>query len=210
MTTRLIKSLITLTVSASLSGCIGRTRYPTYYTLDVPPAADPPAAEGPRASIAVHEFRCPAYLRQGAIVYRPSPEEIGFYNYQRWAVDPREFVTNTLVDRLRASGKFSMVKFYDGRSDVDFILTGGLDKLEEVDYEGGVKVEVALSAQMTDLLSGKTVWANDASESAEVSKRTVPAVVAEMGEAMDRVIQKLLNSLPASTTIRPEPHTDSR
>ena len=205
MTRRLIKALITVTVSASLFGCIGRARYPTYYTLDVPPAADPPAAEEPRASLAVHEFRCPAYLRQGAIVYRPSPEEIGFYNYQRWAVDPREVVTNTLVDRLRASGKFSMVKFYDGRSDVDFILTGGLDKLEEVDYEGGVKVEVALSAQMTDLRSGQTVWANDASESAEVLKRTVPAVVAEMGAAMNRAIQKLLDSLPASATSRPEP-----
>lgn len=205
MTTRLIKALIILTVSVSLAGCIGRARYPTYYTLDVPPAADPPAAEGPRASVAVHEFRCPAYLRQGAIVYRPSPEEIGFYNYQRWAVDPREFVTNTLVDRLRASGKFSMVKFYDGRSDVDFILTGGLDKLEEVDYEGGVKVEVALSAQMTDLRSGQTVWANDASESAEVLKRTVPAVVAEMGAAMNRAIQKLLDSLPASAISRSEP-----
>jgi ABC-type uncharacterized transport system auxiliary subunit len=210
MTKHLIKGLITLTVSASLSGCIGRTKYPTYYTLNVPPAADPPAAGGTRPSVAVHEFRCPAYLRQGAIVYRPSPEEIGFYNYQRWAVDPREFLANTLVDRLRANGKFSMVKFYDGRLDVDFILTGRLDKLEEVDYEGGVKVEVALSAQMTNLRSGKTAWANDASESGEVSKRTVPAVVAEMGEAMDRAIQKLLNSLPASATSSQVPHTDSR
>ena len=157
-----------------------------------------PAAGRARASVAVGEFRSPAYLHQGAIVYRASPEEVGFYNYQRWAVDPREFVTNAIADRLRESGRFAAVKIYDGRADVDFILTGQLEKLEEVDYEGGVKVEVALSAQMTDLHSGKTVWSNAASETAEVSKRTVPGVVAEMSRAMDGAIRKLLSTLPLS------------
>jgi len=32
-----------------------------------------------------------------------------------------------------------------------------LEKLEEFDYEGGVKVEVAISAQMTNLATGRTV-----------------------------------------------------
>jgi ABC-type uncharacterized transport system auxiliary subunit len=148
----------------------------------------------------VREFGSPAYLHQGAIVYRTSPEQVGFYQYHRWAVDPREFVTNAIIDHLRASGKFAAVRAYDGRSDVDCILGGRLEKLEEVDYEGGVRVEVALSAQITDLRSGKTVWANAASESARVEKRNVPAVVAEMSQAMDGAIQKLLASLTVSTT----------
>jgi len=116
---------------------------------------------------------------------------------------------NAIADRLRESGKFAEVKIYDGRADVDFILSGRLEKLEEVDYEGGVRVEVALSAQMTELCSGKTVWANAASEIAEVDKRTVPAVVAEMSHAMDRAIQKLLASLTVSTTASLEPRKDS-
>jgi ABC-type uncharacterized transport system auxiliary subunit len=195
MRTRLIAALITLTISGSLIGCVSKVNFPTYYTLHVPPAADMPIAGGSRASVAVREFQAPAYLRQGAIVYRASPEEVGFYNYHRWAVDPREFLSNAIADRLRASGKFAEVKIYDGRPDVDFILSGRIEKLEEVDYEGGVKVEVAISAQMTELRSGKTVWANAASEIAEVDKRTVPAVVADMSRAMDRAIQKLLASL---------------
>jgi ABC-type uncharacterized transport system auxiliary subunit len=210
MRKRLTAALVTLAISASLTGCVNRVEYPTYYTLHLPPAADSPIAGGTRASVAVSEFRSPAYLRQGAIVYRPSPEEVGFYNYRRWAVDPREFLTNALADRLRASGRFAEVKIYDGRPDVDFILTGRLEKLEEVDYQGGVRVEVALSAQMTELRSGETVWANAASEIAEVKKRTVPAVVAEMSHAMDGAIQKLLASLPASATTGLEPHTDTR
>ena len=210
MTQRLTATLATLAISACLMGCISRAKYPAYYTLHVPPAIDVSIAGETRSSLAVREFRSPAYLRQGAIVYRTSPEQVGFYQYHRWAVDPREFVTNAIADRLRESGRFGEVKTYDGREDVDFILTGRLEKLEEVDYEGGVRVEVALSAQMTDLRSGKTVWANAASETVEVNKRTVPAVVAEMSHAMDGAIRKLLATLPVSTTTSLESHTDPR
>jgi len=205
MTRRLIATLATLTISACLMCCVGGTRFPAYYTLHVPPAVDVPSAAAGRPSLAVREFRSPEYLRQGAIVYRTSPEQIGFYQYHRWAVDPREFVTNAIIDRLCATGRFAAVSAYDGRSDVDFILSGRLEKLEEVDYGGGVRVEVALSAQITDPRAGKTVWADAASESAEVEKRNVPAVVAEMSQAMDRAIHKLLESLTVSTTSSPNP-----
>ena len=200
MTSRLTATLATLTMSACLMGCVSGARFPAYYTLHVPPTLDVPIAGGTRSSLAVREFHSPAYLRQGAIVYRTSPEQVGFYQYHRWAVDPREFLTNAIIDRLRATGRFAEVRAYDGRADVDFVLSGGLEKLEEVDYEGGVRVEVALSAEITDPRAGKTVWANVASESERVDKRNVPAVVAEMSHAMDGAIQKLMASLTISTT----------
>jgi len=181
-----------------LSGCGGAAKYPNYYTLHVPPAPDPPAQEGVRTCLAVREFRSPTYLRQGAIVYKTSPEQIGFYNYHRWAVDPREFVTNAVTERLRASGNFAQVKLYDGRSDIDYVLSGRLEKLEEVDYGGSIKVEVAISAQMTSLATGATVWTNEASEAGTVQQRDVRAVVAEMSATMGRAIEKLLTPVPAA------------
>ena len=191
-----------LIASASLFmlvGCGGAVKYPNYYTLHVPPPPDPPAQEGNHTSLAVREFRSPSYLRQGAIVYKTSPEQIGFYDYHRWAVDPREFLTNAVADRLSASGNFAHVKLYDGRSDVDYVLSGRLEKLEEIDYEDGVKVEVAISAQMTNLATGATVWSNAVSEVGTVNKRDVPAVVSEMNRTMDRAIEKLLTPAPAVT-----------
>ena len=189
--------IISLAVSTVLVGCVGRVRYPTYYTLNVPPAPDPPAAAGVRASVAIREFRSPVYLRQGPLVYRTSPEQIGFYDYHRWATDPRDFVTSAIADRLRASGNFADVTVYDGRSHADYIITGRLEKLEELDYEGGVKVEVALSAQMTDIHTGTTVWANSASDIENVAQRNVSAIVSEMSYTMDRTIEKLLSSIPS-------------
>ena len=185
-----------------LAGCGGAVKYPNYYTLHLQPPADPPAQEGVRASLAVREFRSPGYLRQGAIVYKTSPEQIGFYNYHRWAVDPREFVTNAVTERLRASGNFTQVKLYDGRSDIDYVLSGRLERLEEIDYEGGVKVEVAISAQMTSLATGTTVWTNSVSEVGTVGHRDVPSVVSEMNQTMGRAIEKLMTPAPATVAIK--------
>jgi ABC-type uncharacterized transport system auxiliary subunit len=202
MEQKLIAIAFVLTALITLAGCGGAAKYPNYYALHIPPPPDPPAQEGVRASLAVREFRSPTYLHQGAIVYKTSPEQIGFYNYHRWAVDPREFVTNAVADRLRASGNFTEVKLYDGRSDVDYVLSGRLEKLEEVDYEGGVKVEVAISAQMTNLTTGAVVWTNTVSEVGTVGQREVPAVVSEMNRTMERAIEKLLTPPPAASAIQ--------
>src|SRR3984885_11887302 len=105
--TTIVFSLAALVILAS---CGGRVRYPNYYTLNLPAPPDPPAAENAHATLAIREFRAPTYLRQGAIVYKASPEQIGFYAYHRWAVDPRDLVTNAIIERLRASGVFAHVE----------------------------------------------------------------------------------------------------
>lgn len=185
-----------LTLLATLAGC-GRVRYPAYYTLNLPAPPDPPAAESVRTSIAVREFQSPSYLRQGPIVYRATPEEIGFYEYHRWATDPRALVTSAVIDHLRASGQFALVSMYDGRPDNQYVFSGKLEKLEEVDYPAGVKVEVAMSGQITRVQTGTTVWSNAVSEVGTVSRRSVPGVVSEMNQMVASAINKLLATVPA-------------
>ena len=179
-----------------LAGCSGKMRYPSYYTLNLPAPPDPPALENAKATVAIREFSAPAYLRRGAIVFKESPESVGFYAYHRWAIDPCEFVTDSMRDRLDASGLFAHVKRYDGRPDAAFVVSGRLEKLEEIDYAGGVKVEVAISAQMVRLDTGETVWTRSVSKVGNVEKRDVPAVVSAMSDTMDRAMQELLTPLP--------------
>lgn len=193
-------SLVALVI---LVGCAGKVRYPQYYTLELPAPPDPPAAENTHATLAIREFRAPNYLRQGAIVYKTSPEQVGLYAYHRWATDPRDFVTNSVMDHVRASGAFAHVKAYDGSRDADYVLSGRLENLEELDYQGGIKVQVTLSAQMTSLVNGTTVWSNAVSEVGDVKKRDVPSVVNEMSRTMQRAIEKLLSPMPMNMTIGP-------
>jgi len=185
-----------------LVGC-GRVRYPQYYTLNLPAPPDPPASENTHATLAIRKFSAPAYLHQGAIAYKTSPEQIGFYAYHRWATDPRDVVTNAVIDRVRASGAFAFVKPYDGRPDASYVLSGRLEKLDELDYEGGVKVEIALSAQMTSIATGATVWSNAVAVVGDVNKRDVPTVVSEMNGTMERAIKELLSPMPVDVANSP-------
>jgi ABC-type uncharacterized transport system auxiliary subunit len=180
-----------------LAGCSGKMRHPSYYTLNLPEPPDPPAAEDAKATVAIREFSAPAYLRRGAIVFKTSPESVGFYQYQRWAVDPCDFVTDTMRDRLSATGLFAHVKRYDGRPDAEYLVTGRLEKLEEIDYDGGVKVVVSISAQMIKVDTGTTVWTKAVTRIENVEKRDVPAVVSAMSNTMDGAMQELLTPLPA-------------
>jgi ABC-type uncharacterized transport system auxiliary subunit len=196
---------LVLVVLPALTGC-GRIRYPSYYTLNLPAPPDPAAEENLRNSIAVREFQSPNYLRQGPIVYRSTPEQIGFYEYHRWASDPRSLVTSAVLDHLRATGNFSLVSKYDGHADMDYILSGQLEKLEEVDDQAGVKVEVTISAQITRAATGETVWSNSVSEVSTVSKRTVPGVVSQMNRTTDLAINKLLLTIPAPALLASNKH----
>jgi len=190
--------------SVFLTGCMGKVKYPAYYRLNLTPPNDPPIRGDALPSIAVRELRAPEYLREGPIVYMDSPERIGFYEYHRWAVDPRQSITRAIVEHLRASGNFKLVKIYDGRNDVDYVFSGRLEKLNEVDDEGGVQVEVALSAQVAEFHNGNTIWANSAAEKGKVEGRNVSSVVAQMSYLTDRSIGELLKSLtlPPVTTAK--------
>jgi hypothetical protein len=76
------------------------------------------------------------------------------------------------------------------------ILSGRLEKLEEIDCQGGVHVEVAISVSTPERQFGQTLF----SEADNLGQRNVPAVAAEMNHTMHRAIEKLLSTLPTSTT----------
>jgi ABC-type uncharacterized transport system auxiliary subunit len=193
----LAMAVVVLSTIAALTGCAGKVGRTNYYTLNLPAPPDPPVADSTHITLAIREFTAPAYLRRGAIVYKASPELVGFYAYHRWAVDPCEFVTESVIARLGATGIFSHVKHYDGQPDADYVVSGRLEKLEEIDYEGGVKVEVAVSAQMTKLGTSTIVWSKAVSEVGVVNQHDIPTVVSEMSHTMKRAIEKLLTPVPA-------------
>jgi len=91
-----------------LAGC-GEVRYPKYSALNIVPPSKP-AADDVRLSVtvAVRRFDTPDYIRQGGIVYRETSQEIGFYDYHRWAADPGTTITTATIDALRSSRLFSL------------------------------------------------------------------------------------------------------
>ena len=189
--------LVCLTAAlASLAGCGGKIRYPNYYVLNLP--APIPRATQPKpflGSVAVREFRAPAFLRAGPIVYRPSADQLDFYDYHRWAVDPRGAVTSAVVQNMQTGGVFQTVHLFDGREASDYLVTGTLDHLEEVDQGHDVSVEVRVSAQLMDLRTGDVLWRDASSETTKLEHRDVPGIVTGMSQSADAAVKQLVSSM---------------
>jgi ABC-type uncharacterized transport system auxiliary subunit len=179
----------------SIPGC-GGVKYPSYYTLSIAPALKPEVSRKHLpVTVAVQQFEIPEYLRQGRIVYSKAPGDIGFYEYHRWAADPGALVTTAIVDSLRSDPLFPTAAPYQGSRSADYLLSGRLEKLEEVDYGAGVTVEAKLSAELMNLRTGSIVWSGNAAESSRVEGRDVNAVVAGMSRALESSIDRLLTEM---------------
>ncbi len=177
----------------ALGGC-AKVRYPNYYVLKLPDPVSAGRNSGPiPASVAVREFRAPQYLRQGPIVYRPESERIAFYDYLRWAEDPRQCVTTAIVHELKQV--FESAELYDGRTSAEFLLTGSLDHLEEVDSERSVSVEVGISAKLPNVKTGDVMWSDTSFKTSEVNQRSLPAVVAEMSRDLSEAATEPASSV---------------
>ena len=193
MTSRVKMSVCALTL---LVASCGGGRRPHYYALEIPPAPDR-ALSNPRfpGTVAVCRFETPSYLRQGRIVYRQAPEEVGFYEYHRWASEPAETVTTAMIDALRSSRLFSFVKRCDGHNQQDYLLNGRLERLEEIDYGGPIPVEANVSAELVNLRTGATEWTGDASATLNVENRNVDSVVRAMNRAVQSSVDQLVAGL---------------
>jgi ABC-type uncharacterized transport system auxiliary subunit len=185
-----------------LAGC-GGVRYPKSYVLDFPPPAPRPVPpNGTLGRVVIREFRCPDYLCEGRITYRATPEEVGFYEYHRWAMDPREAITQYLEDALRDQSLFNGVALHEHGSEADYVLSGNLEQLEEVDQGHEIFGVCTISAQLLDTQTRSVVWSHTASEKVPVDKRNIAGVVSSLSAAArtvaDRLVKSMAEELPAT------------
>lgn len=177
-----------------IAGC-GSERGPAtkYYKLEIPAAPAPVGPSAP-ASLQIETFQTADLLRQGRIVYRPSPVEVGYYEYHRWAEPPHDTLTKAFADQLKRRRVFQSVEISDSGKKADYLLRGSIDRLQEVDYSGAVRVQVSISAELEDS-SGHQIWSSASSSESVVSKSDVQAVVAAMSAASQKSIAELVSDV---------------
>jgi ABC-type uncharacterized transport system auxiliary subunit len=187
-------ALCLLLMTSCGGGKIPTTRY---YALDLPatPRQAPPDAL--RQTLAVLPVRASEMLEQDRIVYRPTREEVGYYEYHRWAEDPRTSIQNALIARLRGTGAFQTVAPYDGRTKADYQLRTRIDRLEEVDFEQGVKVYAAVSAELVDGQTARVVWTGTGTGEGTVTQSDVREVVSRLSEAASQALGELAKGIDA-------------
>jgi ABC-type uncharacterized transport system auxiliary subunit len=152
-------------------------------------------------SLRIEPFRTASLLRQDRIVYRPSPVEVGYYEYHRWAEPPNDTLTKALADQLTKRRIFQSVEIADGGKKADYVLSGSIDRLQEVDYRGAVRVQVSISAELEDPVRQQKIWSGAASSECIVGKGDVQAVVTAMGQASQQSIGRLVADIAKSVQL---------
>src|SRR6202163_3094621 len=128
---RIIVGMLALCVGIG-SGC-GAARPSKYYQLTVPgdlaPAADPNPYP---VTLLLGPLTSSHLYREDHIVYSSAGQNMGTYEYQRWAEPPTEMIDEVLFRQLRASGRFRAVNSMHSNARGDYVLHGRLYDFKEM------------------------------------------------------------------------------
>ncbi len=190
---RQVIAVVALALAVGALASCGATRPSKYYQLEVPAVA--PAGGVPDAysvSLLVGRLTAPHLYRDDRIVYRTGPEQLGTYQYHRWAEPPTEMLEAILLRMLRASGRHGTVQSLRSNARGDYIVRGRLFNFEEL-AGGALAARVAFEIELYEIKTGTTVWSQYYSHDEPVNGKTVADVVA----ALDRNVQRGLEQVTA-------------
>lgn len=176
-----------------LSGC-GAARPSKYYQLTVPAdAGQVEKADAVPVTLLLGAMQTAHLYREDRIVYGNNAEQLGTYEYERWAEPPADMIGEVLLRELRASGRYRAVHYRRSNMQGDFALRGRLYDFKEL-TSGQLTARVTFEMEMRDLKTGATVWTHYFTHDEPVGGKDVAAVVA----ALDRNVQRSVSEVVAS------------
>jgi len=177
-----------------LTGC-GAARPVKYYQLTVPTdAGDVEKAGAVPVRLLLGGMVTSHLYREDRIVYGNGPEQLGTYEYQRWAEPPAEMIQEVLLRELRATGHYRAVHVRRSNVTGDFAIRGRLYDFKEVEG-GATSARVTLELEMRDLKTGATVWNHYYTHDEPASGKDVPAIVAALDKNVQRGVKEIVGSL---------------
>ena len=181
-------------VAVLLCGCGGKIPPTRYYTLKFPPPAPAP---DPKTTwvLEIEPFRAADNLRDDRVLYYEKPTQFSYYEYHRWNPAPATLVAELTGGRLHEMAVFAHVRLSTTHEPSDFLLRGRLLNFEEVDYEPGGKVRVALELRLVRNSDHKTVWSDRRELERAVEEEGVDGVVNALSAASDQLLSQTLPGL---------------
>src|SRR5207245_10427804 len=151
--------LVTVALMAAwLSGCVSAARPAKYYQLTVPSDAGVVEKEDAvPVRLLVGGLMTSHLYREDRIVYGNGPEQLGTYEYQRWAEPPSEMIQEVLLRELRATGHYRAVHVRRSNMPGDFAMRGRLDGFKEVDGRPS-STRATLELDMREWQARRSVW----------------------------------------------------
>jgi len=177
-------------------GCAG-PKETRYYLLEyVPTISAERLQQGPWPwRVRIKELTIAEAYRRNEIVYRQSPHEMRFYNYELWAVKPEYLVTDMLYRHLRDAKLFRELTRSIETEEADYVLKGEINALEEYDNEDLWFAHLALSLYLEDSRTNKIVWMRNWDYRKKVLQQEPVFVVRELSELLEKTVNEASLSL---------------
>jgi ABC-type uncharacterized transport system auxiliary subunit len=110
-----------------------------------------------------------------------------------------------VVEVLRTQSLFQSVTVHERAAEAAYVLSGNIDRLEEVDDGRDVRAVCTISAQLLDTRTRSVIWSHTASETVQVEKRDMRGVVSSLSAAArtaaDRLLDSMTEKLPAASSL---------
>jgi ABC-type uncharacterized transport system auxiliary subunit len=167
-----------------------------YYSLQDRKPAGEASGKKTSVSLGILPFQAASSI-ENRILYRLSPVEIGYYEYEKWAEPPEEMTSRVFSEVLGSSGLFSNVTF--GRdyppSSVTWILTGIVERFEEDRSVSPPVARLSVGIEVFRTDGNRLLWNQRLSSSEPLEADTRSDLALAMDKNLNRILEDLLVAL---------------
>jgi len=195
---RILSHAAVLAPAILMTGCFfARPQETKYYVLDYAPTPPKERLEKGAYPFVMRMRDCniaEAY-RRSQIVYRQSANQMQFYGYHLWAVDPDRMITDLTVKHLKAARLFQNVTRYVENYVPDFLLTCEIQAVEEYDSKEQWFAHLAVEYQLEDAKNNAIVWKKMFDLRKSVPQQEPVYVVRELSFLAETINERLTREL---------------
>jgi ABC-type uncharacterized transport system auxiliary subunit len=185
-------------VAAALAGCFFAKPMDTkYYVLDYLPTPPKERLEkGPYPFVVrVRDCNIAEAYRRAQIVYRQSANQMQFYSYHLWAVDPDRMINDLTVKHLKAAHLFDNVTRAVETYAPDFYLGCDIQAIEEYDNKDQWYAHLSVEYQLEDAKSNQVLWKKLYDLRKTVAQQEPVFVVRELSFLLETMNDKMVGEL---------------
>jgi ABC-type uncharacterized transport system auxiliary subunit len=139
--------------SSLITGCVtgGKPQYTVDQYLISYPSPPPACAEKLATSIRFNRFSSSAAYNSSNMIFRNEAYVLDSFNYSRWAVNPADMVSDSLLADIRNSGLFAAVFSRYDTDEARFLLSGSIEEFFlNIDQKGkAATIAISISVQDT-------------------------------------------------------------
>jgi ABC-type uncharacterized transport system auxiliary subunit len=133
--------------------------------------------------------------RRPQIVYRQSANQMEFYGYHLWAVDPDRMIGDLAIKHLKAVHLFENVTRTVESYVPDYYLGCDIQAIEEYDNQDSWYAHLALEYQLEDAKTNQIVWKKTYDLRKKVSQHEPVYVVRELTVLLETINDRMTKEL---------------